>query len=220
MFMIILELFCGTKSISKAFNRKGHTAYTVDWDEQFKPDLKIDIGQMQAEDIIYLCGCVPDIIWASPDCSTYSPAGMFRHRKKDPISGMLTPISEYAKMCDRINAHLIDLIKEVNPKLWFIENPRGGMRKMPFMNGLPRYMVTYCQYGCANQKPTDIWTNHPNPNFKPPCRPRANRHVSAARGTTSGIQGMWSSPNRARIPDELCDYIVTISENYIRDVRG
>ena len=35
----------------------------------------------------------------------------------------------------------------LSPTWWFIENPRGGMRKMDFMSGLPRHTVTYCQYG-------------------------------------------------------------------------
>jgi hypothetical protein len=31
----ILELFCGTKSVSKAFASVGWETYTVDWDKDF-----------------------------------------------------------------------------------------------------------------------------------------------------------------------------------------
>lgn len=75
----------------------------------------------------------------------------------------MAPVSEYAKFCDSVNTHVLEMIKELQPKYWFIENPRGGLRKMRFMQGLPRYTVTYCQYGDTRMKPTDIFTNHPNP---------------------------------------------------------
>jgi hypothetical protein len=78
------------------------------------------------------------------------------------------------------------LINELNPRYWFIENPRGGMRKMNFMQELPRYTITYCQYGDKRMKPTDIWTNHPAPGFKPPCKNGAPCHEPAPRGSKSG----------------------------------
>ena len=61
------------------------------------------------------------------------------------------------------------LIEELQPRYYFIENPRGGMRKMEWMKGLSRYTVTYCQYGDNRMKPTDIWTNHPDPKILPMC---------------------------------------------------
>ena len=64
---------------------------------------------------------------------------------------------------DGVNQHVLKLIRELNPQYWFIENPRGGLRKMRFMKDLPRYTLTYCQYGDTRMKPTDIFTNHPNP---------------------------------------------------------
>ena len=210
--MIILDLFCGTKSIANAFEAKGHKVFTVDWDEQHKPTLCADIGALTAQDIINLCGGVPHIIWASPDCTTYSVAALSHHRKKDE-RGVLLPTSEYAKQCDCINEHLVALIKELNPKYYFIENPRGGMRKMGFVQGLPRYTLTYCQYGDKRMKPTDVWTNHPNPQFKPPCKNGAPCHEPAPRGaTTTGTESLKNKIEKARIPVELCNHIVKICE--------
>ena len=31
--MKILDLFCGTKSVSRAFEARGHEVYTVDWEK-------------------------------------------------------------------------------------------------------------------------------------------------------------------------------------------
>lgn len=209
--MKVLDLFCGTKSIAKAFEARGHEVYTVDWDKGFCPSLCIDIGILTAADIINLCGGVPDVIWASPDCTTYSVQAISHHRKREP-SGNLVAVTDYARTCDRINAHLIDLIRELKPKYYFIENPRAGMRKMDFVQGLPRYTVTYCQYGEKRMKPTDIWSNHPDPKFKSPCKNGDPCHEAAPRGSQTGTQGSHNKIEKARIPKLLCEHIVDICE--------
>lgn len=87
---------------------------------------------------------------------------------------------------------------------------------MDFMQGLPRYTVTYCQYGDERMKPTDIWTNHPNPQFKPPCHYGDPCHVPAPRGAKTGTQGLENAIQKAIIPKALCEHIVDICEEAIR----
>lgn len=209
--MKILELFCGTKSISNAFEKAGWETYTVDWDKRFSPELQIDVELLTKDMIIQLCGGIPDVIWASPDCTTYSIAGISHHRKY--INGELSPISDYAKKCDLVNIHVINLIKELKPKAYFIENPRGGFRKMQFVQELPRYTITYCQYGDNRMKPTDIFTNYPSPHFKPICHNGDPCHISAPRGSRTGTQGLKGHIERSRIPDQFCEYIVKLCNN-------
>ena len=212
--MKVLELFAGTRSISKAFERKGHETFSVEWSKDFENiTLYEDINNLTVESVIELCGGEPDVIWASPDCTTYSIAAISHHRRKNEETGSLDAVSDYAKFCDKTNKHLLELIRGLNPKYYFIENPRGGLRKMDFMQGLPRYTVTYCQYGDSRMKPTDIWTNHPQPNFKPMCKNGDSCHVSAPRGARTGTQGLKGAAIRSQIPDQLCDYIVQICEN-------
>lgn len=208
--MKVLELFAGTRSIGKAFEKRGHEVFSVEWDRQFKDiDLYADVGQLTADDIVERFGH-PDVIWASPDCSTYSVAGIYHHRRLN--NGNLDPISDYARFCDAVNQNVLRLIRDLNPKYWFIENPRGGLRKMRWMQDLPRYTVTYCQYGDTRMKPTDIWTNHPNPQFKPPCKNGDKCHISAPRGSRMGTQGLKGAKERAIIPPMLCDHIVDLCE--------
>ena len=210
--MKVLELFAGTRSIGKAFEAAGHEVFSIDWDKKFPGiDLYCDIGGLTSEDILRAFG-KPDVVWASPDCSSYSVAAISHHREKDKATGLLLAKTDYARFCDRVNEHLVQLIRELDPTYWFIENPVGGLRKMPFMQGLPRYTVTYCQYGEERQKPTDIWTNHPDPKFKPACKRGAPCHVSAPRGSNTGTQALNGSAERARIPEELCKHIVEICE--------
>jgi hypothetical protein len=209
--MKLLELFAGTRSISKAFERAGHETFSVEWDKQH-PDIDwyTDVKEVTAAEIIKRFG-KPDVIWCSPDCTSYSIAGISHHRRKE-ANGNLAPISEYAQFCDDVNIHVLKLIEELNPKYFFIENPRGGLRKMKFMEAVPYlYTVTYCQFGDSRMKPTDIFSNHPAPNFKPPCKNGAPCHTSAPRGSRTGTQGIKGTVDRSRIPEELCDYIVEIS---------
>lgn len=211
--MKVLELFAGTRSISRAFEKRGHETYSVEWNRNFENiTLYEDVNNLTAERVIKLCGGKPDIIWASPDCTTYSVAAIYYHRKRNDWTGSLEAVTDYAKFCDQTNKHVISLIKELNPKYYFIENPRGALRKMDFMQGLPRYTVTYCQYGEKRMKPTDIWTNHPNPKFKPPCKNGDSCHEAAPRGSRTGTQGIRETIDRARIPEALCEHIVDICE--------
>ena len=211
----VLDLFAGTKSMSKAFEKRGHETFAIEWDEVHEDiDWYVDILEVTAKDIIQKFGR-PDIIWCSPDCKSYSIAGITHHRRKQE-DGSLKPISDYAVFCDKVNAHVIELVKELNPMYYFIENPRGGLRKMNFMQDLPRYTVTYCQYSDTRMKPTDVFTNHPNPKFKPMCKNGDPCHVSAPRGSQTGTAGLKGAIERSRIPDDLCNHIVDISEEAFR----
>lgn len=212
--MKVLELFSGTRSIGKAFEARGHKVFSIDYDRRFLANAHCDIGGLTAAQVLEWFG-KPDVVWASPDCTTFSIAAISRHRRKNPHTGNLDPVSSYAKECDRIDRHVLDLIGDLSPRLYFIENPRGGMRKMEWMAGLPRYTVTYCQYGDSRMKPTDIWTNHPDPKFKPPCRNGDPCHESAPRGSSTGTQGISGKVGRAVIPAALCDHIVDICEEII-----
>jgi hypothetical protein len=225
--MKVLELFAGTRSIGKAFEAAGHEVFSVEWDKKFENiDLYADILTVTAADIVEKFG-LPDVVWASPDCTTFSIAAISHHRRKNPETGNLDPVSDYAKFCDKVDKHCLELIAELNrmrleqglPELiYFIENPVGAMRKMIWMLGFPRYTVTYCQYELdkpVNQrrkKPTDIWTNHPDPQFRPMCKNGDPCHAAAPRGAKTGTQGLKGSKERSVIPRMLCEHIVYICE--------
>jgi hypothetical protein len=208
----MLDLFCGTKSMAKAFERAGWETYTVDWEKEFEPTLCCDVNTLTVKKIIELCGGVPDFVHMSPDCTSYSVAAIFHHRKQNKDTKELEASTDYAKFCDKTNAYIIDLVvNKLKPKFYTIENPRAGMRKMSFVQELPRYTTTYCQWGDIRMKPTDIWTNIPSPNF-PCCKNGDKCHEAAPRGSKTGTQGIKGSKDRSRIPDALCDYIVKLCE--------
>jgi site-specific DNA-cytosine methylase len=178
--------------------------------------LYADILKVTPEMILEQFG-QPDIIWASPPCTSYSIAAISHHRTAEP-NGNLLPKSEFAKVSDEIVKHTLYLIERLRPKFWYIENPVGGMRKTSMMYMLPRYKVTYCQYELdkpvekRRMKPTDIWTNHYNPQFKPTCSNGDPCHEGAKRGSKTGTQGLKNAKDRSVIPHDLCLHIAEISE--------
>ena len=216
--MKVLELFAGTRSIGKGFERAGvprENILSIEFDHQH-PDIDWyrDINTVTVDEIVKEFG-VPDVVWASPPCQSFSIAAISHHRTRGP-DGFLYPKSEFAKQSDKLLEHTLDLIRELldmNPDLiWFIENPRGGMRKSalmyPLRNG--RHTITYCMYGDTRMKPTDIWTNHLHPQFRPMCHNGDPCHDRAPRGSKTGTQGLDGAVERSRIPDEFCDHIAKI----------
>lgn len=218
--MKILELFSGTESFSKVARERGHEIFTVDIEPEFKPDLCIDILNLSSDLIRERFG-VPDIIWASPPCTAFSVASIYRYWDKGK------PKNEKTLHGIAIVKKTLEIIKELNPKFYVIENPRGMLRKQDFMLGLKRDTVTYCQYGAEWQKATDLWNNL-NWNPKPMCSPKSPCHVRAPRGSNKGIQGRpgfhpdsrytisRKAVLRAIIPRQLCeDILIAIEKSAI-----
>ena len=198
--MKVLELFAGSRSIGKVAESLGMEVFSVDWEQYEGINLSKDIGELTLNDVPF----VPDFIWASPDCTTYTIAAISHHRNGTK------PKSEYAKKCDIVNQHFISLIKEwlkINPNMvFFIENPRGMLRKMPWMQEFTRHTIWYCRYGDERAKPTDIWTNSNTWIPRPVCKNGNTEchHQPAPRGSKTGTQGRKGSYERSKIPQELC----------------
>jgi len=199
--MKLLELYAGSRSVGKVAESMGMQVFSVDWKPYEGIDLVMDISTMNLSDVPF----VPDVIWASPDCTTYSVAALGKHRHPDT-----SPKTEYAQTCDMTNRHVLSLIQEwllFNPSMvFFIENPRGMMRKMSWMQGLSRKTVWYCQYGDNRAKPTDIWTNSTTWKPRKECfnGNTGCHHQPAPRGSSTGTQGKKGSYRRSMIPEQLC----------------
>ncbi len=202
--MKVLELFAGSRSIGKAAESLGYDVFSSDVNDFDKIDYVVDILNFDVKKVTFK----PDIIWASPPCTYFSVASIGKHWNKDH-----SPKSENALLGVAFVKKTIDIIKDLNPKFWYIENPRGKLRKLQVVKGLPKATVWYCQYGDNRAKPTDIWSNNirsllningwqPRPecfNGNKNCH-----HESAPRGSRTGTQGVKGNYNRSKIPDELC----------------
>jgi len=243
---LLLVLYSGTQSIESQFGLDEWDIISVELNDIFtKPPYNlvqwtISVGDLTVKKILKRTGGrVPDAIWVSPVCTSDTIAAIGTHRTyvgghgktetaKD-YTHTLVAKSEEAKMYDELLLNVLLLVRDLKPKLYYFENPRGGMRYKPTMIGLMyRYTVTYCSYGDTSNKPTDIWTNHPQPDFKPMCPSKRKgvinncHHAKAPRGskTEGSTQGKKGNMERSRIPKELCKHIATITNKYIDYMKG
>ena len=143
--MRILELFAGTKSIGKAFERMGHEVVSVDIEPQFNPSLCVDIltwdyTEFEPHSFFF--------IHASPPCTEYSKA------KTKGVRNL-----EFA---DSLVNKALEIIDYFQPTWWLIENPASGLLKTrPCMQHLPAPLkCSYCMYcDWGYRKNTHFWTN-------------------------------------------------------------
>ena len=159
----LLEMFKGTGSVGKQAKKMGFQVTSLDFDPIYTPDIETDVLDWDYKKYSTENNYVPDMIWASPPCNTFSP---MVYRLKEREVETAKPISDRAKLGTKIlykTLEIIDYFRSKNPKLLFIiENPRGMMRKDARMKKLARETTLYCIYGDFKKKPTYFWTNFPD----------------------------------------------------------
>jgi hypothetical protein len=196
--MKVLELFAGSRSIGKVADRLAFDVYSSDIEQFDGIDYVTDILEFDVTKIPF----VPDIIWASCPCTAFSVAAIGKNWTR--VGEDYIPKNPRADFGLKLVQKTLEIIEHFNPTYFFIENPRGMLRKMPIMADLPRQGVTYCQYGDTRMKPTDIWTNSIKWIPRPMCKNGDPCHVAAPRGSKTGTQGLKGSYERSKIPEDLC----------------
>ena len=209
--MLVLELFAGSRSMGKAAEERGMRVHSSD----LTPYHGIDtVGNLLHIPIQHWVDMAPDVIHASPPCTSFSVASIGHHWTGG--KGAYEPKTTGAYIGLALLHRTLEIIEACKPKVWFMENPRGLMRKMPATEALPmRHTVTYCQYGDTRMKPTDVWTNCTEWTPRRMCKNGDPCHEAAPRGARTGTQGLKGAHDRSKIPHELCLEMMTAAKHQI-----
>jgi hypothetical protein len=201
-----IEFFCGHKSFTKVAEKHGFDMLTIDFNHKFNPDLCLDMLYATKMSIPKRYR-KPFVVWFSPPCESFSLSGNSLY--------LGFPIKPKAYIGLVLAYKCIEMIQNLKPTYWFIENPRAGLRSVWFMKPLHRKTVTYCQYGERRMKPTDIFTNLESWNPRPACKNGDSCHDRSPRGSRTGTQGEKSSELRAIVPNALCEEVI---KSMIKDI--
>ena len=204
--MHLVELFRGTGSVGHVARRWGWEVVSVDMDPVHKATHTVDVRNLP-----YRSMRIPDVVWASPPCTTYSLAANRVHHRAAGGRALTQEVND----ADAIVRHLLKMISywlRQNPNLVYcIENPRGYLRSLPDMMVLPHLTTTfYGHYGWPIHKPTDFWSNTPLvlPQHRPDHPPLV--HVGSTPGWRRKLrEAMGARPDEpqavllGRIPPRL-----------------
>ena len=202
----LLESFAGTRSVGKEAEKLGFEVFSSDLSAFKGIDyqcsiLDFDVGKLPWS---------PDVIWSSPPCTLFSNANqkaLTHHWNKIETKRrgiQYTAKSDEAREALDILRATIKLIRQLNPKVFYIENPAmGRMKHFDEMKGFRRVKVSYYDYGFNYWKPTNIFTNDIN------FVPRPFTHVTdidpCKRNMTMKTGG---AKYRSKIPPELCNHVL------------
>jgi len=112
----MLDLCCGKKGASSAFERAGWEVVGVDLDLSFDPDITADVrdlARLSPDGLVDEMYGLFDFVWASPPCQEFSLAPRCR-RPDDPDVSILLAC--------------LDIIERLAPRFWCVENVRGAVR--------------------------------------------------------------------------------------------
>lgn len=199
---LLVDLFCGEKSIDKVAVLYDYECFTVDIDKQFNPTLCGDILDESIQDQIQVQLEKASVVWMSPDCRRWSLSAGNTYWTKYRMPKTLEVLDSIKMMlyCRYVADYCVK-----HGKIFFIENPNG--RVVWILDNRYLKRVWYYQYGDTRAKPTNIWTNL-DITFKT-CS-NSNKycnHERAVRGSKTGTQGLKGSKERSVIPAELFHHI-------------
>jgi len=195
---LCLDLCSGYGMFSEPFLKAGWRVIRIDIDEKFQvPDTyHVDVRDKSA--VLNVLGDrKPTIIVASPPCERFS------------IANRMFPKKGVREALEIVGA-VYELIAELRPKYWIVENPKGRLR---WFLGKPNSCVSLSDYGGKYKKLTDLWHNFPLPMIQAqmPFEQSWTSTKNQGRGST-GLLRLRDPSKRAMLPLGLGEAILTVIE--------
>ena len=192
-----LDLFCGTKSVTRALETLGFEVFPLDNRPSTKPSFCTDILGWSYKETFE--PSTFQLIFASLPCTELSTA--LTTRERDLV------------LAEKLIMKTLEIIEFFQPKEYFIENPASSLLKdMECMAGIPRIRVDYCQVEPAwgYQKPTMIFGTVENLqnvqcDFEncAALKPGQKRHKVRLGGNSYGV----TRSQKYRVPGKLLVYL-------------
>ena len=202
--MRLLELFSGTKSVSKVAKSLGWETVSLDISPKYNPDLCMDI--LNFDETQYPKDYF-DFVWASPDCRSYSSARTTATVDRETAM----------EQSDQLVAKTIQIINYFAAP-YCVENPAfSRLWKREVATSLIDFcaITSYCSFGFAYRKNTRIASNFPL--VLPRCpgtglcpQMIGKRHKQHAQKGGGGYQPCYKSTDTLhKIPEGLCREILS-----------
>jgi len=201
--MKLLEIFCGTKSISKIFEKNGWKTYTIDVNQKYNPTECIDILDFDYTkfDKNYF-----NHLHFSPDCTYMSQnqqTWYYRLKGRGKNQYLFTPEIHNKKLknTDLLLNKIKEIIDYFNKSTFTIENPYHNKFNNIINRNILNYpyeITDYCMYNNPIKKPTVFLNNF---NLKLTRCDKRHTHVKYKDYCTGG----GGNKNTVyQIPEKLC----------------
>ena len=198
----MLDLFSGTGSVGKVFEKHGYEVISLDNAKRWKATHNVDILKWNYKQ--YNPGHF-DIVVCSPPCTEFSRAK--------------TTAPRDLAAADRLVCRALEIIEYLAPDKWWLENPRYGLlHTREYMARYPFVDADYCQYSdWGYKKPTRFWGSDHLKNITPKTcdgktcpnleRDPNNRVVGKKHRNPLGGPKLNTTKYKYRIPPSLVEEI-------------
>jgi hypothetical protein len=203
--MRVLELFSGTKSVSKVCREHGYETISLDLDPTYSPDLLMDI--MDFDETLWPRDHF-HFIWASPPCESYSSARTCAKLEREAAM----------RRGDIWVAKTLKIIEWFHEAEWCVENPAlSRLWARPVASDLVKQsqVTSYCSFGYNYRKNTRIACSKPL--SLPKCGGRGecsamvgSRHLEHAQKGGGGVNNVYHTLDQLHtIPPDLISLILS-----------
>ena len=156
----MIELFSGSKTVSKVFEKNNWLVWSVDNNPKLHPSMCCNILNLSAAQLPKNTS----FLWASPDCSKLSRSAVSTHWQKTTLKYRIydyQPLTPEAVQSLALVQKTVDLINSIPDVCFVIENPIGRIQHLSPIKklGHHRYAVNYADFGFPYSKETYLFSN-------------------------------------------------------------
>lgn len=204
--MRLLEIFCGTKSMGKVFEKNDWEVISIDIEKKFKPTICIDVLEWDYKsfDKNYF-----DHIHFSPPCiymSQMQSTWYGRYKGTGDNKYLFTEdiLKEQLKESDKLLHKINEIIDYFDNITFTIENPYHNQFNNIIKRNILNYdyvICDYCMYDYPIKKPTVFYNNF---NLKLNRCDKSHIHTRLEKlcaGSNSRLE------ERYKLPEKLCEHI-------------